>query len=49
VAERVLRRASEQFPVEPSAFTYLAIAARRLGHTDAAEEAEARHAALVGE
>ncbi len=48
-AERVLRRATEQFPVEPAAFTYLAMAARRLGHRDAAREAEARHAALVGE
>jgi tetratricopeptide (TPR) repeat protein len=48
-AERVLRRATEQFPVEPAAFTYLAMAARRLGHTDLAREAEARHAALVGE
>ena len=33
-AERVLRRATEQFPVEPVAFTYLASAARRLGHVD---------------
>ena len=49
VAERVLRRATEQFPVEPEAFTYCAIAARRLGHSDAAEDAEARHARLVGE
>jgi tetratricopeptide (TPR) repeat protein len=48
-AERVLRRATEQFPVEPNAFTYLASAARRLGHTTLAEEAQARHAALVAE
>lgn len=48
-AERVLRRATEQFPVEPTAFTYLASAARRLGHAALAEEAEAKHAALVGE
>ncbi len=47
-AERVLRRATEQFPVEPAAFTFLATAARRQGHGDAAREAEARHAALVG-
>jgi tetratricopeptide (TPR) repeat protein len=47
-AERVLRRATEQFPVEPAAFTYLAMAARRLGHTAIVKEAEARHAALVG-
>jgi len=48
-AERVLRRATEQFPVEPIAFTYLASAARRLGHSAMAQEAEARHAALVAE
>ena len=47
-AERVLRRATEQFPVEPVAFTYLASVARRLGHLAAAQEAEAKHAALVG-
>ena len=47
-AERVLRRATEQFPVEPVAFTYLATAARRLGHKAAADEAQAKHAALVG-
>lgn len=47
-AERVLRRATEQFPVEPVAFSYLATAARRLGHVAAAEEAEASHALLVG-
>jgi tetratricopeptide (TPR) repeat protein len=47
-AERVLRRATEQFPVEPIAFTYLASAARRLGHMAAAQEAKDRHAALVG-
>jgi predicted Zn-dependent protease len=47
-AERVLRRAIDQFPVEPSAFRYLATAARRQGHVSAAQEAEAKHAALVG-
>ena len=47
-AERVLRRATEQFPIEPVAFTYLASAARRLGHLAVAQEAETRHAALVG-
>ena len=47
-AERVLRRATEQFPVEPSAFRYLARAARRQGHISAAQDAEAKHAALVG-
>jgi tetratricopeptide (TPR) repeat protein len=48
-AERVLRRATEQFPVEPAAFTYLASAARRLGHILAAQEAESKHVALAGE
>ena len=47
-AEVELRRATEQFPVEPVAFTYLATAATRLGHLDAAQQAEARHDALVG-
>ena len=46
-AERMLRRAVDQFPVEPSAFTYLAEAARRLRHTDLARDADARHAALT--
>jgi predicted Zn-dependent protease len=48
-AERVLRRATEQFPVEPVAFTYLASAARRLGHAAMAQEAKAKHAALIAE
>ena len=48
-AERVLRRATEQFPVEPVAFTYLASAARRLGHVAMAQEAKAKHAALIAE
>jgi tetratricopeptide (TPR) repeat protein len=47
-AERVLRRATERFPVEPVAFKYLAAAARRLGHLVAAQEAEAKHSALAG-
>jgi len=47
-AEGVLQRATERFPVEPAAFTYLARAARRLGHRSAALEADAKHAALVG-
>ena len=47
-AERVLRRATEQFPVEPEAFKFLATAARRQGHAGAAREAAARHAELVG-
>jgi len=48
-AERVLRRAVEQFPIDPSAFTYLAEAARRLGHVERAREASARRRALVRE
>lgn len=48
-AERALRRATLQFPVDPSAFAYLADAAERLGHTQAAREAAASHAALVAD
>jgi tetratricopeptide (TPR) repeat protein len=48
-AERALRRATLQFPVEPAAFAYLADAARQLGHTQAARDASARHAALVAD
>jgi protein O-GlcNAc transferase len=47
-AEYELRRATEQFPIEPIAFTYLATAATRLGHVAAAQEAEAKLRALVG-
>ena len=47
-AEYELRRATEQFPIEPVAFTYLATAATRLGHLDAAQDAEAKLRALVG-
>jgi len=47
-AERVLRRATERFPVEPLAFSFLSAAARRLGHVAAADEAKAKHEALVG-
>lgn len=48
-AERALRRATLQFPVDPSAFAYLADAAERLGHTQAARDASASHAALVAD
>jgi tetratricopeptide (TPR) repeat protein len=48
-AERALRRATLQFPVDPSAFAFLADAAERLGHTQAARDASARHAALVAD
>lgn len=46
-AELMLRRATQQMPVHPQAFAYLAAAARRLGHTDEARHAEARYAALT--
>jgi tetratricopeptide (TPR) repeat protein len=45
-AERTLRRAVEQFPVEPAAFTYLATASRRLGHVAVAKDAETKLALL---
>jgi tetratricopeptide (TPR) repeat protein len=48
-AERALRQATLQFPVDPSAFAYLADAAGRLGHTQVARDASARHAALVSD
>jgi tetratricopeptide (TPR) repeat protein len=46
-AERVLQQSVARFPVEPQAFRYLAEAARRLGHTAVAREAELRYASLV--
>jgi predicted Zn-dependent protease len=48
-AERTLRRATLQFPVDPSAFAYLAHAAERLGHRQAARDASASHAALFAD
>jgi tetratricopeptide (TPR) repeat protein len=48
-AERALRRATLQFPVDPSAFAYLADAAERLGHTQVARDASAHYAALVAD
>jgi len=45
-AERTLQRAVEQFPVEPSAFTYLADAAGRLGHSEPAREAAEKYRIL---
>jgi tetratricopeptide (TPR) repeat protein len=38
-AERMLQRATEKLPVDPIAFTYLADAAERRGHADAARRA----------
>jgi predicted Zn-dependent protease len=41
-AERTLQIAVTRLPIEPVAFTYLADAATRLGHTPVAAAAEAR-------
>lgn len=38
-AERALQQATEELPVDPAAFNYLADAAERLGHLDVAREA----------
>jgi predicted Zn-dependent protease len=46
-AERSLQIATATLPVDPAAFRYLADAAQRLGHRDAAQAARARHAALT--
>jgi tetratricopeptide (TPR) repeat protein len=46
-AERVLQQATRRSPVDPAAFRYLAEAARRLGHTSLALDAQARHVALT--
>lgn len=48
-AEPVLREASSRFPVEPTAFRYLADAARRLRHDDIAADADRQYAALTGQ
>jgi tetratricopeptide (TPR) repeat protein len=47
-AERALRRALEQSPVDPMAFAYLAQAARRLGRSEQAREALLQYNALTG-
>lgn len=47
-AERTLRQATARVPLDPLAFRYLAVAARRLDHTTLAVDAERRYAALVG-
>ena len=48
-AERVLQQAVTRQPVAPVAYRHLAKAARRLGRTAAAREAEARYRQLVPE
>jgi len=48
-AERVLQQATAVWPVEPTAFFYLADAAERRGHVAAAHDALASYAALSDE
>ena len=45
-AERVLERATLQFPIAPDAFALLGEAAARRGHKAAAESARRKQAAL---
>ena len=47
-AERSLRQAITRAPVDPLAYRYLAVAARRLDHAALARDAEQRYAALAG-
>ena len=46
-AERILQQAVMLQPVAPAAYMHLAAAARRRGHSAAADDAEARYARLV--
>lgn len=46
-AERVLQQAAALLPVDPLAFRYLSMAARRLGHRDLARDADRKYSALV--
>jgi tetratricopeptide (TPR) repeat protein len=48
-AERALKQASTLYPIEPTAFSNLAVAAERLGHLSIAREALVKHAALARE
>ena len=49
LAERMLIQASEQYPVDPLAFYYLAEAAERQGHAEIARKALLDYRALEGE
>lgn len=46
-AERALKQATQELPVDPAAFAHLADAAQRLGHLDVAREALIDYTALV--
>jgi tetratricopeptide (TPR) repeat protein len=48
LAERTLRQATEQLPVDPAVFLYLAEAARRSGHAQLARQALRHYQALSG-
>ena len=48
-AERAFKQASTLYPVEPTAFSNLAVAAERLGHLSTAREALVKFAALARE
>ena len=49
LAERILQRATERFPVEPTAFLFFATAAERLSHLEPARRALIRYGALVAD
>src|SRR5215831_227115 len=48
-AEQVLQQATERFPVEPTAFSELAVVAERLKHLESARTALVSYDALVGD
>ena len=48
-AEQTLKQATAQFPIEPTAFLYLADVAERTGHFATAREALVRYTALSGD
>ena len=47
LAEQMLQRATERFPVDPAAFLFLATAAERQDHLEPARQALVRYGALV--
>jgi predicted Zn-dependent protease len=49
LAEQALTQATQQSPVAPVAFRYLADAEARLGHQAAARDARARYETLAGD
>jgi tetratricopeptide (TPR) repeat protein len=48
-AEQVLQQATTRYPLDPSSFTYYAIAAEQLNHLDGARQALIAYGALAGD